>query len=577
MQEAFDVVIVGGGPAGSTVGSMLKKHAPHLSVLILEREVFPRDHIGESLLPTTGRILDEIGAWDKIEAANFPIKIGATYRWGSSDDLWDFNLLETAEVNPLEKRPGKYEGWRMRSTWQVERGPFDKILLDHSAELGCVVREGVAVTRVEATDGAVKELELSDGSKLTARFYVDASGNAGILRRGLGIETEEPNALRNIAFWDYWEDADWAVTIGAGATRIQIMSLGYGWIWFIPVTSTRTSIGLVCPADYYKQCGKRPEELYAEAVRSEPRIAALTAAAKRDGEVRATRDWSFLARQMAGPNWFLVGEAAGFADPILSAGITIAMVGAKECAYTIAELDRGEVDAEWMRLAFEKRQRQRVYQHIQFANYWYSGNRHFSELVEYTSEIARGAGLNMSAESAWQWIGTGGFVSLETAGAGLAGHSIEQIKNIEGMLFNSESEWQITKVNVFDLNIEDVVPGKTPIYEGGRIRQGRTLRKGDLEIPVSGGFRVILEILQRETKLGPIIRALRDVSAKMGPIVALSGLEALEVLLKDGWISGVYSPDQPLLRPEDIPRTPNIDWNRDTEDPMVRMAAAIEG
>ncbi len=152
---------------------------------------------------------------------------------------------------------------------------------------------------------------------------------------------------------------------------------------------------------------------------------------------------------------------------------------------------------------------------------------------------------------------------------------IEQIKNIQAMLFNEETEWAITKVNVFDLNIEGVTAGRTPFYEEGRIRVGRVLKKDGMDLPVSGGFKIILDILQKEKKLGPIINALRAVSAQYGPIVALSGLEALEVLLKDGWISGYYSSDQPLLRSSDIPRTPNIDWNKDTEDPMVRLAQAI--
>src|SRR5580704_13733409 len=98
MPNHYDVAIIGGGPSGSTVASMLKVHAPTLAVGVFERELFPREHVGESLLPPINRILHEIGAWEKIEAANFPIKIGATYRWGTSEDLWDFNLLTVQEV-----------------------------------------------------------------------------------------------------------------------------------------------------------------------------------------------------------------------------------------------------------------------------------------------------------------------------------------------------------------------------------------------------------------------------------------------------------------------------------------------
>lgn len=554
---------------------MIKTHAPHLSVAILERETFPREHIGESLLPTTGPILNEIGVWDKVEAANFPIKIGATYRWGSTDDLWDFNLLETAMIKEDDPRPGKYDGWRMSSTFQVDRATFDKILLDHSKSLGCEVFEGAPVEKILLEGDYVASFGLANGDQITAKHYVDASGNAGIMRKALGISVDEPPTLRNIAIWSHWDDADWAVSIGTSATRIQIMSLGYGWIWFIPISPTRTSIGFVCPADFYKKSGKRPEELYMEAVRTQPRIASLIVNATRVADVQATKDWSFYAERMAGSNWFLVGEAAGFADPILSAGITMTMVGARECAYTIMELERAEIDASWMKEVFEHRQKQRIFQHIRFANYWYSGNGHFSDLIEYTSEIAKDAGFNVDAKSAWQWLGTGGFISLETSGPGLAGHSFEQVKHIESMLFKQESAWELTKFNVFDLNVDGVVADKTPFYDGGRIRLGRKLRKGDSELPIAGGFRTALEILQRETELGPIIQALRGVSATLGPIVALSAIEALEVMLKEGWITGSYDPTKPLLRLEDIPRTPNIDWNKDESDPKVRISPMI--
>jgi flavin-dependent dehydrogenase len=574
MPQSFDVAIVGGGPAGSTVGSMLKTHAPNISVGIFEKDVFPREHIGESLLPTIGLILNEIGAWDKIEAHGFPIKVGATYRWGCSDDLWDFNLVETHRIRTDDPRPGKFEDWRVSSAFQVERSHFDKILLDHAQSLGCEVFEGNAVQKVIREGDSVLALKLSDGSEVTAKHYVDASGNAAIIRKALGIEVEEPAALRNIAIWDYWEDAEWAVSIGVGATRVQVMSLGYGWIWFIPISPTRTSIGLVCPAEYYKKSGKRPEELYTEAVLAESRISALTANAKPDGKVQATKDWSFLAKRMAGANWFLAGESSGFADPILAAGITLSMVGAKECAYTIIELERGELEPQWIKSEYEKRQTRQITQHVQFANFWYTGNGHFSDLVDYTAEIAREAGFNLDAKSAWQWLGTGGFVSSESPG-GLAGHSMEQIKNIQAMLFKEDTDWALTKYNVFELNIEGVTAEKRPVYEGGRIHTGKVLKKGAVEVPVSGGFRIALDILQHEKRLAPIIQSLRAVSARMGPLVALSGIEALEILLKDGWITGSYDSSQPLLRPQDIPKTPSIDWNHDTTDPKVRLAAAI--
>src|ERR1700733_9422051 len=120
----YDVVIIGGGPGGSTCGTLIKKYCPSLKVLILEREVFPRDHIGESQLPLIGNILAEMGVWDKVEAANFPVKIGATYRWGNDSTLWDFHFLPRGEFED-EPRPANYEGQRRLTAFQVDRAIYD--------------------------------------------------------------------------------------------------------------------------------------------------------------------------------------------------------------------------------------------------------------------------------------------------------------------------------------------------------------------------------------------------------------------------------------------------------------------
>jgi len=575
MNESYDIAIVGGGPAGSTVGSLVKKYAPHFRVAIFEREVFPREHIGESLLPTVGRVLNEMGVWDAVEAAGFPIKVGATYRWGTSDDLWDFNLLDTREIVEDEPRPGSYAGWRARATWQVDRSRFDQILLDHAESLGCEVFQGAGIKKVVAEDAVIRELHLEDGRTVTAGTYIDASGNAAVLRKALNVEVEQPPALRNIAVWDYWDDAAWAVSIGKGGTRVQVASLGYGWIWFIPISPTCTSIGLVCPAEYYKKSGLSHENLYRRAVREDKRIAALISGANPRGTIKATKDWSFVATRATGKNWMLAGETVGFADPILAAGISITMVGALECAYTLVELDRGALDSDWLKTNYERRQIQRVRQHIKFANFWYSANAHFTDLMEYTSEIARDAGLHMDAKAAWQWLGTGGFVSLETAGAGLAGHSLEQIANLESVMFAEESKWQITRYNRFKLNLSGAVEEKLPLYHEGRVLVGKIYRRDGKEIPVTGGFRFALELMKSPTTLSQMIDGLRFITAKMGPIISLNTLEAVESMLRDGWVDGSLVPGEPTLTQQDIPRTPNIDWNKDLVDPKVHVAAAL--
>ena len=140
-RATHDVAIIGGGPGGSTVASFLKLYNPDLRVVVFEKEKFPRDHVGESQLPVVGQILDEIGVWDKVEAANFPIKIGATYLWGSSPQPWDFEFLPLSQFRD-QPRPAKFEEDRQLTAWQVDRAVYDKILLDHARELGGEVLEG---------------------------------------------------------------------------------------------------------------------------------------------------------------------------------------------------------------------------------------------------------------------------------------------------------------------------------------------------------------------------------------------------------------------------------------------------
>jgi len=366
-----DVAIVGGGPGGSTLATLLKKYNPALDVLILEKEKFPREHVGESHLPPIGAVLYEMGVWDKIEAANFPIKIGATYRWGNTTDLWDFEFLPPANFKDQE-RPAKYEGQRRLTAFQVDRPVYDNILLRHAEGLGTEVREQTLVRDIEHEGDRISGLVLADGSRVEARYYADAAGNIGLFHRAMGVSAQIPQTLKNIAIWGYWDNAEWAVEIGVGGTRVQVLSIGWGWIWFIPIAPTRTSIGFICPAEYFRSCGKSPEELYRWSLAQEPRVSELIKHAALDGEILATKDWSYCADRLCGENWFLVGDSCGFADPILAGGMTLAHTGARIVAYSLLAILAGEQGAAWLKEHYDTTQRKRIGQYIRFAEFWYS-------------------------------------------------------------------------------------------------------------------------------------------------------------------------------------------------------------
>jgi len=558
-----DVAIIGGGPAGSTLGALLRLYNPQLAVTIIEREVFPRDHVGESLLPYLMHVLAEMGVWDKIEAADFPVKVGGQYRWGVSDDLWSLDFLTDANFKE-EPRPARFAGQRVLTAFQVDRSKYDKILLDHAKELGCRLLEGVKVQAIRKDGDRVTGFELVptcdegvaalQGEKeITARYYVDASGNTGMMRRAMGVEVDSPTSLRNVAIWDYWQNAEWAERIGIGGTRILVLSIGWGWIWFIPLGPTRTSLGLVTSAEYLKQSGKRPEELYAEAVTSEPTIAKLTKAGHRENILQTTRDWSFVAAKLYGENWFLAGDSAGFADPILSGGLTLAQNGARKIAYTILELDRGELDPAWLKNEFDRSQRSHIRNHINFADYWYSANGHFKELKEYCAEIARDAGLGLEPEEAFRWMGSGGFTSDKLGEALTGSYTIGTVKFSINQMSGRMPRWELDGFNSFRLNLEGATLTRLASYERGRIQSIQCYVRDSHVLPNYLAFGAMATAMRAETEFQPLMELF---SAEMRRRVPKSdtsthfwvGLQTLEAMIAEGWVTPELVPRAKVLK-----------------------------
>jgi flavin-dependent dehydrogenase len=547
-----DVAIVGGGPAGSTLACLLKKYDPLLQVSVFERERFPRDHVGESQLPGVSAILDEMGVWDKVEAANFPIKLGSTNLWGKNPELWDFEFIP-AEQFKDEARPAKYEGQRRATAFQVDRAIYDKILLDHARTLGADVQEETAVSRVNVDGDRILTLDLTNHESVTADVFVDASGHTGILRRALGVKCTCPSTLQNIAFWDYWTNAEWAETIGIGGTKVQVMSLGYGWLWFIPLGPDRTSIGLVLPVDHYKKSKEKPLDLYLRAISEQERIGGLTRNASREGKFQTTTDWSFLAERHAGKNWFLVGESGGFADPILAAGMTITQSAAREAAYTILESRRGERDSDWLKNQYEIRQTKRITSHIRFADFWYTSNAQFSDLKDFTQQIATDAGLDLSPDEAWRWLATGGFID-ENLQLGTGGFTLFAIRSLGSFLSDLPEESPLDGMNVVALNLEGAGRNDYAEYRSGRVMAGTSYSRDGKVLPVSGVCETVIDLVKRNSDISDFFSSARcdlekrysrdsDRSQGFKQIV-----QALEAMVTDGWVRASFDSARPKFK-----------------------------
>ena len=543
-----DVAIVGGGPTGSTVASLLRKYNPDLRVIIIEKAKYPREHVGESQLTGISAILDEMGVWDKVEAANFPVKLGGSYTWGKDADAWDFDFYPAEEFVD-EPRPAKYEGQRRFTAFQVERDRYDEILLRHAQELGTEVREETMVREVLTEGDTITGLRLDSGEVIRARHYVDGSGHVAVLRKALGVESDAPTHLRNVAFWDYYDNAKWAVEIGIGGTRVQVRSLPYGWIWFIPLGPSRASVGFICPSEYYKESGLSPKELYLKAVGEQKEISALLKDAKSDtgGNVLTTKNWSHLANRLTGPNWWICGEAAGFADPILAAGMTLAHGTAREVAYSILEVERGELDPDWIKTRYDEKGRRNIEQHIRFAEYWYAANGRFTDLQEHCQKIAKESGLRLNPSQAWRWLAQGGFTNQSIDSAGFGAFDIGSSKKLVELFSGKAVKFNVAQFNEFKMNFN----GSQEVMEGnlrdGRIYQTQCWRRGETLLPNFGIWKRMIELVQKDGDLKSMIETIQ---ADPRGASVFQYLQTLEAMVTDSWVVGKLNKKKQVMKIE---------------------------
>jgi hypothetical protein len=330
------------------------------------------------------------------------------------------------------------------------------------------------------------------------------------------------------------------------------MSLGNGWIWFIPISREVTSVGFVTHAEHYKSSRLSPAELYEKAIGMDPHIVELLECAEPEGEIRSTKDWSFIAGRLAGENWMLVGESAGFADPILAGGMALAMVGAKEAAYLHTSLLRGDHDEKWLKTWYSETQTRRISQHIKFADYWYSANGHFSDLQAYTSKIAEEAGLDLDPKQAFQWLGTGGFVSDDLASPVVGSYRLGAVKSAMQILSGIPATWEINRFNTFTLNLEGCTVEQVPYCRDGVIEQVKCYKRGASLLPMLGIYRMVFRALNRSSDAAALVKELKttigatkDISEPYNAF--LGALDALEGMVAEGWITATVREGRPFM------------------------------
>jgi halogenation protein CepH len=318
--EEFDVIVVGGGPAGSTAATLTAMQGHR--VLLIERERFPRYHIGESLLPATVHgICEMLDAGDEMRKANFVVKHGGTFRWGRRPEPWTFSFGEA-----------KYNSKRPSFAYQVERSRFDEILLRNAARKGVTVREEHSVKEVTFEGGRATGARYEDGQKrlheARAQYVVDASGSAGLLANVIG-ERVYDRFFKNMALFGYFYNGK---RFPEPERRGNVISAAFskGWIWYIPLSDTLTSVGVVISRDHAADLSQaNREQVYAEHIQSCPLVADFLSGATRVGEgqyagLRLLKDFSYLNTKFWAPGAVAVGDAACFIDPVFSSGVHLA-------------------------------------------------------------------------------------------------------------------------------------------------------------------------------------------------------------------------------------------------------------
>ena len=360
----YDVAIIGGGPAGSTAATLLAKAGRR--VIVFERDKFPRFHVGESLLPFSMQTFDRLGVREKLDAAFMP-KYGGEIAAACGTKGVKFYFKDG------------FRSQRDRA-YQVTRSDFDKVLLDHSRENGAEVHEETEVTKLEFGDDRVKiDIESANGIKspIEARYLLDCSGRQTMLG-GLFDLKKTYDHLRKFSIFAHYEGVDRLP--GKDATLIRMVRGLDRWFWLIPLTATRTSVGVVMDSAAFRKEKLSPEAALENFVTEQPLMVEKMKNATRVTPVYSASDFSYRNRRLAGDRWLLAGDAAGFIDPVFSSGVFLAIMSAEQAADALEEVLRDERKRARLFKKYSRTVNRVMDVYLTFVNSWYNRGKEFIEV-----------------------------------------------------------------------------------------------------------------------------------------------------------------------------------------------------
>ena len=327
----YDIIVIGGGPAGSTVATLVAEQGHR--VLLLERTSTPQFKIGESLIPATYWTFKRLGMLEKLRASHFPQKYSVQFYSRSGKASNPFYFFQT---NPHDSAV----------TWQVLRSEFDQMLLDNAKEKDVEIRRGIGVREVlfegDTATGVVTQNVDGTRETLNATVIVDSTGQRSLIGRQLSLNTTEPN-LKMASLFTHYEGGHRDEGIDEGATLILHTEEKDSWFWSIPLPYNRTSIGVVGELDYLLQNRRDADgKLNAQKIFTEELAKCAPLQQRLEGAnqlfpIQSTKDFSYRASRIAGNNWVLVGDAFGFLDPVYSTGLFLALKSGEMAADVIIE------------------------------------------------------------------------------------------------------------------------------------------------------------------------------------------------------------------------------------------------